>query len=256
MLPAVGSTRNPQSGQEPKCCLPLTSPYKGGLTISCRQSVDVLSALMYANALDMLRCTDILCLVPAGLAGLTVVWTGSLALKGAFGAEYGHATFFSSVFLDSNSVVTFCLLEGRMISAAFSRGWEGSVVLLLVPYWKKSLCKAGQYRPNGSTRRTSVVVSPKFSRSKWPRWYSPSEVFFWDGLKLWVVTAAISLLPPCCSCCFPDLLCYCRHSGALKAKITSESAVGFPSTICWWWLCLYKDTQAIKCVQGHIVTLY
>lgn len=239
MLPAVASTWDLQSSWEHKRCLPLTSPYKAGLTISCRQSIDVLSALMCANALDMLRCTDILCLVPAGLAALIVVWTGILALKDAIGTEYGHATFFSSVFLDSDSVVTFCPLEGRMVSAvfsrgwegsvmvsaAFSRGWEGSVVLLLVPYWKNSLRKAQWYHPNGDTRRTSVIMSPKFSRSKWPRWYSPSEDYFWGGLKTWAVTAAVSLLsdisvrrlPPCCSCCFPDL-CYCRHSGALKGR--------------------------------------
>jgi len=31
--------------------------------ISCRESMDVLPALRHANALDMLRCTDIFCVL-------------------------------------------------------------------------------------------------------------------------------------------------------------------------------------------------
>lgn len=90
----------------------------------------------------------LVCLVPkAALAKLIIAWTGSLALKDAIRTEYGHATCFSSVFPEGNSVVTFYSLEGRMVSAAFSREWEESGVLVLVPYWEHPLLKAGRYHP-------------------------------------------------------------------------------------------------------------
>lgn len=151
-----------------------------------------------------------------------------------------------------------------MSFAAFSRGWEKDVVLLLVPYWEHSLFKAERCHPRWglfSWRRTSVAMSPKQSKSRWPTWCSQSENDFWDELKFWGVAAVTSLysessarsLSLFSSCCFCDHLIYCMHSGAWKGAMTLWFTVGFPNTMHWWWLWLLMDTEAFECIQGHIV---
>lgn len=123
--------------------------------------------------------------------------------------------------------------------SAFSRGWKRGVVLLLVPYWEHSLFKAGRCHPRRDTswrRRTSVVMSPKQSKSKWPTWCSQSESDFWDGMKFWGVTAVTFLfsessarrLSLFSSCCFCDHLIYCRHSDAWKGSNDFMVRCGIP----------------------------
>lgn len=126
-----------------------------------------------------------------------------------------------------------------MCFAAFSRGWEKDVVLLLVPYWEHSLFKAGRCHPRWghfSWRRTSVVMSPKQSKSRWPTWCSQSENDFWDELKFWGVAAVTSLFSESSArrlslfscCCFCDHLIYCMHSGAWKGSNDFMVHCGIP----------------------------
>jgi len=62
ILHAVASSQGLQRGHEHKYFLPLTSCYKTGLPLSCRQLMDMLCAFRHANAFGVLKCTDILCI--------------------------------------------------------------------------------------------------------------------------------------------------------------------------------------------------
>lgn len=154
-------------------------------------------------------------LVPkAGLAELIIAWTSSLA----------HPCCRDRIptwhlFLDGNSVDTFCSLKGRMVSAAF--GKAGKEVLCCCLCLTESTHCSQQVditRGVNNTGRTSVVTSPKHSKKtkmmqpKWKfllRWVkilrSSSSHFFAFG-------GSLKRLPPWCSCCFPELLPYYRHN--------------------------------------------
>lgn len=170
MLSAVVSAWDLQSDQEHKCCLPLNVLLQIVLPDNTLQTVggnaDCLEACEYLGQVKMNR--HFVFLVPKG----RISWVDN-CLNLACPCCWDRIPAWH-LFLDGNSVDTFCSLRGRMVSAAF---WKaGKEVLHCCLCLTESTHCSKQVditRGVNSTGRTAVVTSPKHSKKTkmmQPKW--------------------------------------------------------------------------------------